>query len=67
MLSQIVHALLLLPEASLRPLLHEFLSLLPQLDTLNKVLPVIQELENDEKSLEDEGGMCCFFPHLVEI
>ena len=48
MLSQIIHSLLLLPPTSVRPLLHELLSLLPHLDKLNRLLPAASVLEQQE-------------------
>lgn len=54
MLSQTIHSLLLLPELSLRALLHELLSLLPQIDKLNKLLPEVRLLEEEEQD-GDQG------------
>ena len=53
MLSHLLHALLLLPVFTVRPLLHELLSLLPHLDTLNRMLPASAVLEQQE--LETNG------------
>jgi len=43
-----VHSLLLLPVYTIRPLLHELLSLLPHLDKLNRLLPAAAMLEEQE-------------------
>ena len=48
MLSHIIHSLLLLPVSTIRPLLHELLSLLPVMDTLNRSLPAAALLEEQE-------------------
>ncbi|XP_070543560.1 probable E3 ubiquitin-protein ligase HERC1 isoform X2 [Ptychodera flava] len=48
MLSQIIHSLLLLPVNVIRPLLPALLSLLPQLDKLNRLLPAAAVLEEQE-------------------
>ncbi|XP_077988697.1 putative E3 ubiquitin-protein ligase HERC1 [Glandiceps talaboti] len=48
MLSQIIHSLLLLPVNVIRPLLPALLSLLPQLDELNRLLPAASLLEEQE-------------------
>ena len=48
MLSQVIHALLLLPVYVIRPLLHALLSLLPHLDRLNCLLPASSALEGEE-------------------
>ncbi|XP_077870271.1 putative E3 ubiquitin-protein ligase HERC1 [Saccoglossus kowalevskii] len=48
MLSQIIHSLLLLPFLIVQPLLPALLSLLPQLDKLNRLLPAAALLEEQE-------------------
>ena len=53
MLSQVIHALLLLPVYVIRPLLHALLSLLPHLDRLNRLLPASSTIEGEELELSD--------------
>ena len=50
MLSQLLHSLLLLPVSSTRPLLHSLLTLLPEIDKLNRVLPAASI--SDEQEME---------------
>ena len=56
MLSQVIHALLLLPVYVIRPLLHALLSLLPHLDRLNRLLPASSALEGEELDLDTLQG-----------
>ena len=48
MLCHLLSSLLLLPVSTIRPLLHELLSLLPRLDRLNRLLPAAATLEEQE-------------------
>ena len=48
MLCEVIHALLLLPVGTMRPMLHDLLSLLPQMDRLNRLLPAHTVLEQEE-------------------
>lgn len=48
MLCHVIHSLLLLPVHTIRPLLHELLSLLPHMDKLNRMLPAAAVLEEQE-------------------
>ena len=48
MLQHVIHSLLLLPENVVRQLLHQLLTLLPQLDLLTRMIPDIALLEQSE-------------------
>ena len=50
MLSQLLHSLLLLPVSLTRPLLLSLLALLPDIDTLNRMLPAASI--SDEQEME---------------
>ena len=48
LLSHVIHSLLLLPVMTIHSLLHECLSLMPQLDCLNRLLPAAAILDDQE-------------------
>lgn len=65
MLSHILSALLVLPLSLVMPVLHQILTLLPQLDTLAKLLPGASDLE--EAELEFKKGVCLNFRQCYRI